>query len=65
MVSDSKKPAFRPFIEACREHGIPKSTAYVLLRDGLLETFTIGRSRYIYLDSLHTLPERLAKAGRE
>ena len=63
MENKSTKPAFAPFIPTCREHGISKTLAYELARDGLLNTFTIGRARYVLTDSLRTLPERLAKAG--
>jgi hypothetical protein len=31
----------------------------------LLETFTIGKKRYVYLDSLLTLPTRLAQAAND
>lgn len=57
---------FRPFIPECAKVGIGRSKAYQLAEDGLLETMTIGRKRYVYLDSLLSLPSRLAgksKAG--
>ena len=61
-------PAFRPFVEACKAFGISRTVAYELANDGLLDTFSIGRRRYIKLDSLRTLPDRLAeqsaKAGK-
>lgn len=61
MEPSKKTPAFAPFIEACREHGISKTVAYELANKGLLDTFSIGRARYVKLESLHTLPDRLPK----
>lgn len=52
-------PTYRPLVTACAEHGISRSVAFELARLGKLETFTIGTRRYVYLDSLRTLPERL------
>lgn len=61
-----ESPAYRPLIEACREHGISRTVAYELVNTGDLKTFKIGARRYVYLDSLRTLPDRLqAKAGAQ
>lgn len=56
---------FRPFIPECAKVGIGRSKAYELANDGLLETTNIGRRRFVYLDSLYSLPQRLAKRGQE
>jgi hypothetical protein len=53
-------PSYGPLVKACAEHGISRSVAFELARLGKLETFTIGQRRYVYLESLRTLPERLA-----
>jgi hypothetical protein len=53
--------AFRAFIPECARHDIGKTTAYALANEGMLETFLIGSKRYVYLDSIATLPERLAR----
>ncbi len=53
-------PTYRPLVTACREYGIGRSTAFKLAASGKLATFRIGVKRYVYLDSLRTLPERLA-----
>lgn len=54
---------FRPFVPACRKRGIGKTLAYKYASNGLLETFTIGKKkRYVYLDSLLSLPQRAAQA---
>jgi hypothetical protein len=56
-------PTFRPLVPACREHGIARTTAFKLAGEGLLETFTIGRARYVLVESLKSLPERLKAQG--
>lgn len=53
-------PSYRPLVTACADYGISRSVAFELARLGKLQTFTIGTRRYVYLDSLRTLPERLA-----
>jgi hypothetical protein len=52
---------YGPFIPECAKRGIGKTSAYELSNAGVLETFTIGTKRYVYLDSLLTLPHRLAE----
>ena len=56
-------PTYRPLVNACKEHGISRSVAFELVRSGKLDTFTIGTRRYVYLESLQSLPERLAQEG--
>lgn len=56
----SETPTYRPLVTACADHGISRTVAFDLARSGLLDTFTIGTRRYVRLDSLRTLPERLA-----
>lgn len=62
-------PHFLPFVEACYDHGISRTVAYELADAGLLDTFTIGRRRYVKVESLRNLPERLAaqrqRTGRD
>lgn len=53
-------PEFGRLVESCRPYGIKRTQAFHLARVGLLQTFTIGRCRYVHLHSLRTLPERLA-----
>ena len=53
-------PTFALLTQSCAAHGISRNTAYRLIHDGLLDTFTIRSRRYVYLESLRTLPERLA-----
>ena len=56
---------FRPFIPECAKVGLGRSKSYELAKAGLLETVTIGTRRFVYLDSLYSLPQRLnaPKAG--
>ena len=60
MIRPDVQPSFRPLVEACAEHGISRTVAFELARTGKLDTFTIGVRRYVYAESLRTLPERLA-----
>ena len=60
MASTNEHRDFRPFIPECTKRGIGKTKAYELANAGLIDTFLIGTKRYCYLDSLATLPERLA-----
>lgn len=59
-METSTTPAYRPLVVACGEHGISRVVAFDLARRGLLQTFKIGARRYVYLESLRTLPDRLA-----
>lgn len=59
--------AARPFlglVEGAAIRGVSRSVAYELARKGLLETFKIGTRRYVYLDSLDTLGQRLSANAR-
>lgn len=55
-------PTFRPLVEACQEHGISRTVAFELARRGILDTFSIGARRYVRMDSLNSLPDRLANS---
>jgi len=59
------EPAYGPMVERCNEHGISRTVAFELARKKLIKTFTIGKRRYVYLDSLRTLPDRLAANGSQ
>lgn len=63
MANTYEHREYRPFIGECTKRGIGKTKAYELANSGLLETFLIGTKRYVYLDSLGTLPERLVLAA--
>ena len=51
-------------MEACKAHGISRSVAFELARNGTLHTFLIGKRRYVYMDSLRTLPDRLTESSK-
>lgn len=55
----ANEPAFLPFVETCQEHGISRTAAYRLADRGLIETFTLGRRRYVVMASLRSLPDRM------
>jgi hypothetical protein len=57
-------PAYRPLVEACADHGISRTVAFELSDRKLLDTFKIGTRRYVYLESLRTLPQRLQEEER-
>lgn len=56
-------PAYGSLVAVCAAHDISRSVAFELARKGLLDTFTIGARRYVYTESVRTLPERLAAAN--
>lgn len=58
-MQENRLRDFGPFIPECTKRGIGKTRAYELANAGLLEVFYLGSKRYIYLDSLLTLPQRL------
>ena len=60
-MPSSETREFGPFIPECTKRGIGKTVADELLKDGLLETFTMGSKRYVYIDSLLSLPKRLGQ----
>ena len=52
-------PTYGALVKRCAAHDISRSVAFELVRTGKLQTFTIGTRRYVWLESLRTLPERL------
>lgn len=59
MKTDIPAPAYRPFVDACKEHGIGRTRAYEYRKAGLLKTFKMGRSLYVWMASLNELPFRI------
>lgn len=53
------RPAFAPMVQFCREHGISRSQAYRLASRGTLQTFNIGRRRFVTVESIRQLPSTL------
>lgn len=60
-----EQPTFQPLVKACADHGIGRTVAFELARAKKLDTFTIGTRRYVYLESLRTLPARLTSESGE
>lgn len=60
-IVDQYEPKYQRLTVACAAYGIKRSHAYKLAEAGLLDTFKMGKSRFVYLDSLRSLPERLAE----
>ena len=56
-------PTFLPLVQAATLHGIGRTKIFELAAAGTIETFTIGTRRYVVLESLRTLPERLRKTS--
>lgn len=57
------EPSYGPLVEVCKMLGISRSVAFELASDGLLKTFKLNARRYVFIDSVRTLPERLTHAG--
>lgn len=57
-------PSFAPLVLACAQHGIGRTTAFQLARDGLLDTVKIGSRTFVMLASLESLPHRLVQEAR-
>ncbi|MBS0456758.1 MAG: hypothetical protein JSS44_05450 [Proteobacteria bacterium] len=55
---------YGPFVSECKARGIGRTVAFDLKRKGLIEVFYIGSKPLVLLDSLDSLPERLAAQGR-
>jgi len=65
MASTDEQRDFRPFIPECTKRGLGKTKSYELANAGWLETFQIGTRRFVYIDSLLSLPQRLKEAANE
>lgn len=57
------EPTFGKLVPTCRAYGIGRTKAFELAAAGTLDTFTLGRTRFVLVKSLKSLPERLAAAG--
>ena len=53
-------PSYGPLVDVCKAFGISRSVAYELLSDGAIETFKLNARRYVYIESIRSLPQRLA-----
>jgi hypothetical protein len=60
MSTKQERRAFGPLVEECRTRGIGRTVAFQLARDEVVKTFHLGRRIFVMLDSLDSLPDRLA-----
>ena len=58
------RPAYAEMVPECDRWDICRTEAFRLARLGLIDTFAIGRKRYVWIASLESLPARL-RAIRE
>ena len=65
VESAKVEPTFAPMVSACAAHGVSRTVAFELARNGLIENFAIGTRRYVVLQSLRDLPERLKTRGQK
>lgn len=57
---DSKvKPTYAEMVPECERWDICRTKAFEYARHGLIETFVMGRKRYVVIASLESLPARL------
>lgn len=56
---------YGPLAEECARRGITRTLAFRLAREGLVETFIIGKRRMVKISSLESLPDRLKEGGKK
>lgn len=56
---------YYPLVAAGKLVGLSKSTMYRLIGTGMLDAFHVGSKRFVYTESLRSLPERLERRARE
>lgn len=57
-------PRYAPLVPACKAYGVGRSSGFKYARSGDLEVVKIGSRTYVILESLRTLPERLAEKSK-
>ena len=63
--NSTQSPSYGPLAVVCERYGIGRTKAFQLAKDGFLETFSMCGKRYVYIRSLETLPERMAKIEKD
>lgn len=58
-------PSYAPLVPTCKLFGIGRTTAFELARIGALKVHKIGSRTFVDLESLRTLPERLAHPNQQ
>lgn len=52
-------PEYGELVRECARWGIRRTKAFDLARKNLIQTFLIGRKRYVWINSLASLPLRI------
>lgn len=56
-VSEVQRPSWGPLVKVCALYGIGRTRAFELARAEVLETFLLGRRRFVYVASVERLPQ--------
>jgi hypothetical protein len=59
---ERKTPTYAELVKECERWDICRTKAFDYARRGLIDTFVMGRKRYVVIASLESLPERLRAA---
>lgn len=59
-VPPAIEPTYGPLVPCCKAFGIGRSQAFAFVRAGKLRAWKLGGRTFVDLDSLRTLPERMA-----
>jgi hypothetical protein len=54
------EPTYGLLTEVCSAFGISRTQAFAYVRRNDLETFLMNGRRYVYIESVKSLPERVA-----
>ena len=65
MTQPPIQPTYARFVPTMAAHGYGRSFSFELARKGLVRTFKVGAATFVELDSVRTLPERIAAAGEK
>lgn len=57
-------PNFGPLVAVCKRFGISRSMAFRMAAEGLLDTFKMNTRRYVLVDSVRSLPDRLSREAK-
>lgn len=63
---NSFEVTYGPLVAVCKAHGISRTNAFKLSNGGMLKTFIYNGRRYVTLQSMRELPQRLGViSGRD
>lgn len=55
-MSTESNATFGLLVKVCQQHGISRTTAYKLASKGVIQTFNIGKRKYVMLKSIQSIP---------